>query len=438
MKKSRWSSPAFRWTLYDWANSVFPLVITSAIFPNYYEYVTSHDKQGNAISDILTIGSFSLSNQTLYSYTYSLGLLLVVIFLPLLSGIADYYSKKKFFLYIFCLLGAVSTFLLYFLDRDNIVLTMIPFVTATFGFWGSVLFYNSFLPLIAPPEEQDKLSARGFSMGYLGSSLLLIFCIIGILFFKYNPETHTGFFRVPYAFVLTSVWWVVFGFYAIGGFPEKKQDTSSLKGGIWNGFRELYHAWKEVRKSRRIGKFLTSFFFYNTGVQTIMVMAVLFARKEIEWPDEQSKTGSLIVSVLLIQFLGIAGAWLFSRISGWKGNIFTLRISVVLWMGVCIYAYAWARTPSDFYLLAAMVGLMMGGIQALSRSTFSKMLPPTASTASLFSFYDITEKIGIITGTFLFGFISEISGGMRNAVLLLITLFVMGFLMLLRIRNQRE
>ncbi|MCX8080483.1 MAG: MFS transporter [Bacteroidia bacterium] len=425
----------FYWTLYDWANSVFPLVITSAIFPNYYEYVTSHDVLGNPTGDVLFVFGMAIKNQDLYSYAYAFGLLLVVLIIPLVSGMADYYQSKKKFLTFFCLLGAISTFFLYFLNRQKILLTLIPFVTATLGFWGSVVLYNSFLPLLVTKDMQDRVSARGFSMGYIGSSLLLMICISGILFFKYDPVTGNGFFKVPYAFVLTSVWWLVFGLIAIAGIPEKKMKSAKINNSLFSGFRELNKAWMDVRHYKKIKNFLFSFFFYNTGVQTIMVMAVLFARKEISWSDEQTKTSSLIVSILLIQFLGVAGAWLFSKLSYHLGNIKTLRISILLWLAVCVYAYAFARHPGDFYVLAAMVGLMMGGIQAISRSTFSKFLPETENTASLFSFYDITEKVGIILGTFSFGLISQISGGMRNSVLALMMFFILGYIGLSRVKK---
>lgn len=427
----------FHWTLYDWANSVFPLVITSAIFPNYYEYVTSHDIYGNPVGDVLEVFGLSIKNQDLYSYAYSIGLMLVVLIMPFIGGLADYYKKKKMFLSVFCILGSVSTFFLYFLSRDKIILSLIPFITATLGFWGSLVLYNSFLPVIVTKDLQDKVSARGFSMGYIGSSILLILCIIGILFLKYDPETGKGFFRVPYAFVLTSLWWLIFGFIAISGIPEQiSSQQSNSNGAILLGIMELRSAGRQINKLKIIKNFLTAFFFYNTGVQTIMVMAVLFARKEIVWPDEKSKTNSLIVSILLIQFLGVAGAWLFSRISTIKGNVWTLKGSVILWLLICIYAYALAYYPKDFYILAAMVGLMMGGIQALSRSTYSKLLPPVDNTASFFSFYDITEKIGIITGTFSFGLISQLTGDMRKSVLLLMIYFILGYLLLFRVRDK--
>jgi MFS transporter, UMF1 family len=425
------------WTFYDWANSVFPLVITSAIFPNYYEYITSHDTSGSTdvfIGDNVSLFGFEFHNQDIYSYVYSFALFIVVLIVPILSGIADFFGNKKRFLQFFCYLGAFSCMGLYFFDRSYLGISFIPFITATIGFWGSLVFYNSYLPEIASEDNQDKVSARGYARGYFGSSLLLILCLIGIIVFKYDKTTGEGFFKAKYSFLLTGLWWIGFAQYTFRVLPNT---THQAKGKIGNvlsqGFKELRKVYKKLSNYSNVKTFLSSYFFYNMGVQTVMVMAVLFARKEIRWPDETTKTNSLIVSILLIQFLGVAGSYAFSYLSAKLSNIKGLLIAISIWIFICVFTYTTAILPIHFYIVAALVGFVMGGIQALSRSTYSKYLPEGDDHTSWFSFYDVLEKLGMIVGTISFGLISQLSGGMRNSVLALILFFVIGFLILLKL-----
>lgn len=433
------------WTYYDWANSVFPLVITSAIFPNYYEYITSHDSNRNATGDLVNFFGLSIHNTTIYSYMYSLGLFIVVLIVPFLSGVADYLGNKKRFLQFFCYLGAFSCMGLFFFNRENLELSFIPFILATIGFWGSLVYYNSYLPEIASPENQDKVSARGFAMGYFGSSLLLIVCLIGIMVFKYEEQivdgvvvSTKGFFKVKYSFLLVGLWWIGFAQYTFSRLPNTAggHATGDRKKLFTKGFKELQGVVKQAVNQKKLKRFLYAYFFYNMGVQTVMVMAVLFARKEIIWPDEQTKTTSLIVSILLIQFLGIAGSFIFSWFARKTNSIFSLSLAIFIWIFICAFTYLVARYPLHFYIVAVLVGFVMGGIQALSRSTYSKLLPETEDHASYFSFYDVMEKLGMILGTMSFGIIAEITGGMRNSVLALIAYFVIGLLLLLRVPNK--
>lgn len=426
------------WTFYDWANSVFPLVITSAIFPNFYEYQTSHI-DGKEVGDVVSLFGMEFHNQDIYSYVYSFALFIVVLTAPILSGIADYYGNKKNYLKFFCYLGSISCMCLYFFDRNNLGLSFIPFITATIGFWGSLVFYNSYLPEIASEQNQDRVSAKGFALGYFGSSLLLIICLIGIIAFKYDPETGKGFFKVKYAFVLTGLWWLGFAQYTFKVLPGRiHKPLGNEDNLISKGFHELRNVWAELKHHLELKKFLSAYFFYNMGVQTVMVTAVLFARKEIMWPDEKTKTNSLIVSILLIQFLGVAGSFLFSFISRKLGNIRGLIIAILFWVFICTFTFAVARLPIHFYIVAACVGLVMGGVQSLSRSTYSKLLPERDDHTSFFSFYDVMEKMGMILGTVSFGVISQITGGMRNSVLALILFFVIGLILLLNLKRTKE
>ncbi len=438
------------WTIYDWANSVFPLVITSAIFPNFYDYVTTHDEAKNMIGHTVTCFGTEFENQNIYTFVYAFALSIVVFVTPILSGIADYLGNKKRFLQFFCYLGSISCMCLFFFTRNHLELSFIPFVTATVGFWGSLVYYNSYLPEIASTENQDKVSARGFSMGYLGSSLLLIICLVGIMVFKYEETivdgvvvSTKGFFKVKYSFLLTGLWWMGFAQYTFKHLPGKVHDAhgKDTKGLIWKGFKELKSVFGKIRKMVALRRFLISYFFYNMGVQTVMVVAVLFARNEVEWGTgeaaEKAKTTSLIVSILIIQFIGILGAFTFSRLSRKIGNLRSLMVTILIWIFICVFTYAVVRLPIHFYVVAVLVGFVMGGIQSLSRSTYSKFLPETDDNTSFFSFYDVMEKLGMIIGTVSFGLISEIMGGMRPSVLSLIVFFVVGFIGLLFVPNPK-
>ncbi len=433
------------WTFYDWANSVFPLVITSAIFPNFYDYKTTHDANDVFIGKTVEFFGMQFENQNIYSFVYAFALLIVVMIAPILSGVADYLGNKKRFLQFFCYLGSISCMCLFFFTRDHLELSFVPFVTATIGFWGSLVYYNSYLPEIASVENQDKVSARGFAMGYFGSSLLLIICLIGIMVFKYEEKmvdgvlVTSGFFKVKYSFLLTGLWWLGFAQYTFKHLPNQNHAPhgSDRKGLISKGFKELRKVAKQVVHLKQLKRFLYSYFFYNMGVQTVMVVAVLFARNEIVWPDEKSKTTSLIISILIIQFVGIAGSFIFSKISRMFGNVKALGFAISIWIFICAFTYQVVREPYHFYIVAFLVGFVMGGIQALSRSTYSKFLPETDDHASFFSFFDVMEKMGMIIGTVSFGIISECVGGMRPAVLALVAFFAIGFILLLMIPKTK-
>jgi UMF1 family MFS transporter len=427
------------WTFYDWANSVFPLVITSAIFPNFYDAVTVTKDvvTGQIISHKVFFLGFEFENHNIYSFVYAFALAIVVLLSPILSGIADYLGNKKFFLQFFCYLGSFSCMGLYFFDKNNLELSFIPFITATIGFWGSLVYYNSYLPQIASPENQDKVSARGFALGYFGSSLLLIICLIGIMFFKYDKITHTG-FEAKNSFLLVGLWWIIFAQYTFRNLPKKTHyHTISNRDGLFSkGFKELSKVYAQIKLMPQLKRFLTSYFFYNMGVQTIMVVAVLFARNEIDWGNdpivaEKTKTSALIISILIIQFVGIAGSFLFSWMSRQIGNIKTLIVTILIWIFICVFTYGVVHTPFEFYIVAFLVGLVMGGVQALSRSTYSKYLPETEDHTSFFSFYDVIEKLGMILGTISFGMISQITGGMRNSILSLIVFFIIGLIIII-------
>lgn len=414
------------WTFYDWANSVYPLVISSAIFPIFYEAKTSFMQGGKLIDDVTVLG-FQFKNTEFYSYVVALSYIIVAFFSPVLSGIADYAGNKKRFLQFFCYLGAISCMMLSLFNPEHLGYSMIALLFASVGYWGSLVFYNAYLPEIAVPAEQDSVSAKGFAMGYFGSSLLLITILAISVFNK--------FITVPQSFLLVGLWWIGFAQITFRRLPNGVAQTHERGVGnvVTKGYRELRGVFKDILTRKQLRRFLGSYFMYNMGVQTVMIMAVPFAAKAIAWESAQQKNQSLIISILLIQFVGILGAFLISRLSRSIGNLKTIGIVIFFWVVICFCVYKFVYTPVQFYMVAVGVGLVMGGIQAMSRSTYSKMLPETNDHASYFSFFDVSEKIGLAIGTISFGFIEGATGGIRNSVLSLIITFVIGFLLLLRV-----
>jgi UMF1 family MFS transporter len=417
------------WTFYDWANSVYPLVISSAIFPIFYEKVTQHNLGGK-----INLFGGEFINTEFYSYVVAISYLIVAISSPVLSGIADYAGNKKRFLQFFCYLGAGSCMLLSLFSTEHIGLSMLALMFASVGYWGSLVFYNAYLPEIAEPADQDKVSAKGFGMGYLGSSILLIVILL-LMKSPALPAVGLPQLSATNGFLLVGIWWIAFAQVTFRRLPKGVAQTHERAEGnvITKGYRELRVVFRDILTRKQLRRFLASYFMYNMGVQTVMIMAVPFATKAIKWETEDQKTTSLIVSILLIQFLGILGAFLMSRLSRKIGNLKTIGIVLFFWVAICFCVYQFVYTPVQFYIVAASVGLVMGGIQAMSRSTYSKMLPDTQDNASYFSFFDVSEKIGLAIGTISFGVIEGVTGGIRNSVLSIIITFVIGFLLLLRV-----
>jgi UMF1 family MFS transporter len=425
------------WVMYDWANSVYNLVISSSIFPIFYEtqtrmvYAENNGLNANDVNpNSVTVDFLGMhvSPSVLYSLTLSLSFVIVTFLSPLLSGIADYTGSKKKFLRFFCYLGSISAMSLYFFDVNRIELGLFSVLLASIGYWNSLVFYNAFLPEIAEPKDQDNVSARGFIMGYLGSMLLLLICL-GIIM-GIDPK----YTRI--SFLLVGIWWVGFSQLTYRVLPNNVYNKKPEPGYIWRGFRELKVVFQEFKKTTRLKKYLRSFFFFNTGVQTVMLMATVFAAKAIEWPGESGKSG-LIIAVLLIQLLGAIGAKIMSILAVRLENIRSLMISVGIWIVICCCAF-FIHKPIEFYFLAAAVGLVMGGVQAIARSTYSKFLPETTDHASYFSFYDATEKIGIVFGTAFFAITEFLFDNIRYSIFSVGAFFLLGFIFLFFIPKEEN
>lgn len=424
--KSTFNRTQRAWSFYDWANSVYSLVIGTVLLPIYYESITK-----DAGLEHLHFMGMEFHNTELYSYTISLSFLIIAFLSPYLASLADYSGKKKSFMRVFVTIGSVACVSLFFFNEGTIWLGLTAALLASVGFTGSLVFYNAFLPEVAKPELQDKLSARGFSLGYLGSSLLLILNLLMIQQPQWFGLAHAG-ISTRISFLLVGVWWIGFSQYTFKHLPDKERKVGEQpKSMLVHGYQKLGNVWREFRDLPRLKRFLLAFFWYSTGVQTVVLLASIFGGKVLNLGSDQ-----LITSILIIQFVAIAGALLFSTLSEKIGNIKALGLAVFIWIGVCFGAYL-VKDANGFYIVGAIVGLVLGGIQSLSRSTYSKMLPETEDHATYFSFYDVTEKVATMTGTFGIGVIESITGDLRNAALALMVFFILGFIQLLRIPKSK-
>ena len=417
------------WAFYDWANSVYSLVIATAVFPIYYESVTSVNKE------MVTFLGIQFHNAALLSYSLSFSFLMVALLSPVLSGIADYTGNKKRFMKFFCYLGSVSVMFLYFFKgQETIWIGIVCTILASIGFWGSIVFYNSYLPEIAFPEDHDRVSAKGFMFGYTGSVLLLAFNLSMIM----KPELYgivDSTLPARLSFLSVGIWWMGFAQVTFFYLPNNTFQKKPQREILFKGLKELQQVAKEIYKQHDLKTFLIAFFLYSIGVQTIILLAGIFGKQELG-----IGTSQLIITILIIQIVAIFGAYIFAKISSKIGNIKTLMLTIIIWGMVCFAAYLLNAKDKniyiEFYTLGGIIGMVLGAIQSLSRSTYSKLLPETEENTTYFSFYDVTEKIAIVLGTFTFGFVSSITHSMRNSILVLAIFFLFGLIALQFMKNK--
>lgn len=422
------------WAFYDWANSVYSLVIASAVFPIFFNGLFP---EGQTNIDVF---GTSMKGTALISFVTAFAFLVVAFISPLLSGIADYVGNKKLFLQLFCYLGAFSCIGLYWFNLDNIYWSLVCYFFGLIGFWGSLVFYNSYLPDIAYPEQQDAVSAKGYSLGYIGSVFLLVFNLTMVMFpdfygIKDTPAQGAEIIAMRYSFVSVGVWWIFFSQYTYYYLPKGNKGNKITGDVVLNGFRELRKVWTQLKENITLKRYLGAFFVYSMAVQTVMLVATYFGAEEIQWGEGNKKQMGLIISILVIQLVAVAGAVITSRLSQKYGNIKVLIGINIVWAVICVCAF-FVTLPIHFYITAGFVGLVMGGIQSLSRSTYSKFLPQTKDTASFFSFYDVTEKIGIVIGMMLYGAIDQAFGSMRYSVIFLTIFFITGIFLLRRVLKK--
>jgi len=418
------------WAMYDWANSVYNLVITTTFFPIYYTEMTKVAPFNGQVH----FWGRTYVNTALYNYALAFTYLIVAVTLPILSSISDYKGNKKIFMQAFCTLGAVACSCLYFFTPEYFDLGVICMMLAAFGFYSSLVFYNSYLPEIASEADRDAVSAKGFSYGYIGSVLMQLIGFALVLFWDKIPFLHSAGDAVRWTFLLVGIWWIGFAQITFNRLPKSFQSEKKgqKRNFISGGFLELKKVFSQMIKMPVLKRFLLAFFFYNMGVQTVMLAATNFGSKVLNLPST-----NLIVTIVLIQLVAIPGAILIAKLSGKYGNLQALIGVVIFWVGICIAGY-YMETAIHFYILAIAVGIVMGGIQSLSRSTYSKLMPETVDTASFFSFYDVTEKIAIVIGLTAFGYIEEITGTMRDSVISLVAFFTIGLFALISALHRQK
>ena len=419
------------WAMYDWANSVYNLVITTTFFPVYYTEMT----MASPFNGEVTFFGRTFVNTALYNYALAFTYLVVAITLPMLSSIADYKGNKKKFMQFFCALGAMACSGLYFFTPENFSWGILCMMVAAFGFYSSLVFYNSYLPEIASEKDRDRISAKGFTFGYIGSVLMQMVGFALVVFWNKIPFLHSTGEAVRWTFLLVGIWWFGFAQITFRSLPKSRgpNNNGQKKNFLSGGFIELRKVLLTLLKMPVLKRFLFAFFFYNMGVQTVMLAATNFGAKVLQLPST-----NLILTVVAIQLVAIVGAYSMAKLSSMYGNFKVLIGVVAMWIAICFLGY-FMQTQIHFYLIAVAVGLVMGGIQALSRSTYSKLMPVTKDTASFFSFYDVTEKIAIVIGLTAFGFIEELTGSMRNSVLSLTVFFSIGLIGLISaLQKQRQ
>lgn len=423
------------WAFYDWANSVYTLTIASAVFPIFYEALFSDRDH------YIDVFGMHLKNSALISFITAFAFLVVSFISPLLSGIADYVGNKKSFMKFFCYLGALSCMGLYWFDLGNIYIGLAFYFLGLIGYWGSLVFYNSYLPDIAFEEQQDRISAKGYSLGYIGSVILLIINLAMImkpkLFGITGTDGEAAMKAMRYSFIMVGVWWILFSQYTYYYLPKGSKETGEklTKSVVFNGFKELKKVWALLNENIPLKRYLGGFFVSSMAVQTVMLVATYFGAQEIQWSSKEEGTIGLIICILIIQLVAVVGAVLTSRASEKFGNVPTLIVINAIWAVFCALAY-FITLPMHFYVMATVAGFVMGGIQALSRSTYSKLLPETEDTASFFSFYDVAEKIGIVIGMCVYGIIDQITGSPRAAIVILGVFFVTAIFLLRRVHKK--
>lgn len=414
------------WTMYDWANSVYSLSISSAIFPAFFEEKTKK------LGELKFLG-FSFINTALYTYALSAAFLIITLFIPLLSGISDYGGVRKPFMRFFIILGSIGCSALFWFQGENYLYGLGCFMLASIGWAGSLVFYNSYLPEIVSPDRFDKTSAKGYTMGYIGSVLMLLINLVMIMkkeWFGFGE----GIAAIQYGFLLVGIWWLGWSFWPLMVLPKGISSGNKITGAILlKGYSEISKVFKQVLKMKPLLIYLAAFFIYTMGVQTIIYVAALFGKNELKL-----ESTTMLITILLIQLVGIAGAYFFAWIADKKGNKFSLATTLLIWVLVCVCAFmVQPHQPGQFFALACLVGTVMGGIQSLSRATFAKLIPGDQDNTSFFSFYEVTEKLAMVLGTFAFGLVNQITGNMRSSILMLMMFFIIGFFILMLVKSPK-
>jgi UMF1 family MFS transporter len=410
--------------MYDWANSAYNLVINSTIFPVYYTTITKNPDTNDTVSFF----GYEIINTALSNFALSIAYLLMALGLPFISAYSDAAGKRKFFMKFFTYLGAIACMGMFFFKLETLEWGIFCFGLAAMGYIGGVAFNNSYLPIIATPDQQDRVSAQGFAYGYVGCVTLQLICFV----FIFKPEWFgitDASFPARFSFLLVGLWWILFAQIPFRFLPRNRPTVGSEKLPFFTKVKkEFSTVLNQINKIEAIKRFLPAYFFYAMGIQTLIIVAAAFGEKVLNLGASK-----LIASILLIQIVAIGGAYLMSIAAKKFGNIKVLMVVVFFWILICCASY-FMTNEYQFYGMAFSVGLLMGGIQSLSRSTYSKLIPEDIEdTTSFFSFYDVTEKVAIVIGLFSFGLIEQMTQNIRYSALFLAVYFIIGFLLLFRV-----
>jgi UMF1 family MFS transporter len=419
------------WVMYDWANSAFSTTVVTALLGPYILAL------GQASTEPLRILGATIEPAAVFPFAASLSVMLQVAFLPLLGTIADYTSLKKRLMMAFAYTGGFATILLFFTRADMpvlgtggaVVYGSILFIIANLCFGAAIVFYNSFLPEIASPDTRDSVSSRGFAMGYLGGGLLLL-ANLGLLLFLDDTAL-----AVRISLASAGVWWLLFTFI----FPQQRlrqrspaRELPPGQGLFSHGVREIFTTLGDLyRLYPQTLRYLIAYLVYNDGIQTVIVVATAFAADELG-----VETQTLLILVLMIQFMAFFGALGFGRLAQRIGAKRSIVISLVIWSALVIYAYAFLSNQAQLFAMGAVLALVLGGSQALSRSLFSQMIP-NDQEAKYFGFYEISERGTSWIGPLVFALAVQLTGSQRVALISLIIFFVVGLVLLLRV-NVRQ
>jgi UMF1 family MFS transporter len=413
------------WYFYDWANSAFSTTVVTVFLGPYLTSVTQAAADANGLVYPLGIpvaaGSF-------FPYMVSLSVLLQVLFLPILGAIADFSQIKKQLMGFFAYVGAFATMGMFFLQGDNYLLGGALFLTANLAFGAAVVFYNAFLPEIASPERRDAVSSQGWAMGYLGGGLLLLLNL-GLFTSAERLGIERG-MAVRICLASAGVWWALFTLIPL--FSLKSRRAARRLGAGENyltaGFRQLAHTFRDMRNYPQTLLFLAGYLLYNDGIQAVIALASVFGVQELGIPEEY-----LIVTILMIQFVAFGGALAFGRLARRIGVKRAITLSLVIWSGVVIFSYFMpAGNVPLFFGLGAVIALVLGGSQALSRSVFSLMIPK-GQEAEYFSLYEVGERGTSWLAPLFFGLALQFTGSYRVAIISLIVFFIAGLLVFLRV-----
>jgi UMF1 family MFS transporter len=421
MRKLLTNRPIVAWALYDWANSAFATTVMAGFFPLFFQGYWSRDVAPAGTSFRLEVAN-------------AIAGLALAILAPILGAIADRSGRRKRFLLLFTLLGCLSTAALYMVAEGNWLFAAALFVFATIGFNGGVVFNDSLLLDVAKPEELDRVSALGYSLGYLGGGLLFLVNVMMYLKPAWFGLT-SGAQGVLLSFVTVAVWWLVFTLPLMRYVKSQPGVQLPMGESIRLGMRELRNTLSHLRQYRTMVIFLIAYWFYIDGVNTIIKMAVDYGTtlKDIEG-NRLIADDKLIVALLITQFVGFPSALLFGWLGGRIGARTGILIGIAAYIGITTYAY-FLSSAAEFLALAVAVGLVQGGVQSLSRSMFGRLVPEGKS-AEFFGFFNMLGKFATFFGPMLMAVVTYFTGNTRASILSLLALFIIGGMLLWRVPAQ--